>query len=156
MRSITLRAVRCGMQLTLHRTLLVTGVVIVAGCHSWRQAPPNTGIAPPMHGTGEERAQLRVTRTDGRVVKLSRAAISHDSVTGWVALPPPPGTPGGSDYEPKEARLAISGDSVRRIDVRHFDAGKTVGLGLGLTAAATAALFGISYAVWASSGLFKL
>ena len=83
--------------------------------------------------------KLRVTRRDGARVVLERAALRADTLAG---------TGHGQGNQP-EARIPLA--EVQEVATRGFSAGRTVGLGLGVVAAAGALLL-VEFAIACRQG----
>ncbi len=96
-------------------------MLVLAGCTSWKtqSAPPAEVIAG---STGDH---VRVTRFDGSILELTKAAVSADSLSGHAL--------GSKD---SLSRTTIPLADVQSVAVRRISAGKTALLvaGLGVTA----------------------
>lgn len=91
----------------------------LTACHSWRTVPPND-LAPE-----QPPATVRVTLLGGQTLVLNNATTRRDTLVG-------------QDRSGGPARLArtihIPVPDIEQLELRRFDAGKTVGrtIGLGL------------------------
>jgi len=84
-----------------------------SGCHSWRQSTLPEPLAAPDSG------HYRVTGLDGRQVEAAAVKLAGDTLYAYGRT------------APEGARWAKG--EVARLEIRHGDALKTVGLILGIT-----------------------
>lgn len=85
---------------------LVMTLAVMSGCRSW-QMVPTTGDA-----TGALPSHSRLTHTNGQRMQISNGRITPDSVIGVS----------------RSARVALSRDSVERIEARRVSWARTAGL----------------------------
>ena len=100
--------------------LILTG----SGCQAWRVEP----VRPESLLATRNLSFVRVTRSDGSKVVLEDPALRPDTLSGIASSQ-------GADVE-----MSIPLADVRQVETRHFSAGRTVGLGVGLVAAAFATI----------------
>jgi hypothetical protein len=100
-------------------------VLVLAGCTTWK-----TQSAAPADVIADRGDHVRVTRSDGSTLELTKATVSGDSLSGH-----------SSAAKDSTSRVTIPLAEVQSVAVRRISAGKTVLLvgGLGLTAILVAA-----------------
>jgi hypothetical protein len=98
-----------------------------ASCQVWHREH----IAPESLVTTRQPTQLRVTRTDGSQTILEHPVMRADTLSG-TAL--------GESNAP-EVRIPLA--DVGQVATRRFSAGRTIALGVGLAAAAVAAIVAV-------------
>jgi SAM-dependent methyltransferase len=99
---------------------LLLGLSNLSGCTSWQEKE----VAPAQLVADQHPSTVRVTRADQSRVVLQQPTIGGDTLVGMVAA----GRPRG------ETRIALA--DVKRIEVRHFSAGRTIGLAAAVPAVA--------------------
>jgi hypothetical protein len=93
------------------RIAVMAFLVGVSGCYKWTQVPVPTPPAPP--NVVANRSRVRVT--SGQSVEFLTLVVATDSIFGVR-------------NNLSRTRMTISLDQVRRIEVRHKDPVKTMGL----------------------------
>ena len=89
------------------RFALLTALVVLSGCMTWRPAQiGELRVAPE-----EVPPHVRVTRSDGSQVEMSRAEIYGDSIVGFRP-----------DFVDWRARFSVALADVRAIELRHLRA----------------------------------
>jgi hypothetical protein len=110
-------------------TLLITAQL--SGCTTWRVER----VSPAQLVEQEHPSRIRVKRSDGRREVWYRPTVVGDSLQG-----------SSSETRSRPDRIVALAD-VASVSTHHFSAGKTLGLGLGITAVAAIAA-GIALASW--------
>lgn len=94
-------------------SLLLSCLLVVQGCTTWKQRPLTAGVAPAI---STERP-VRITRSDRSEMVLEHPRLEGDSLIGDVGNPP--------------QRVAVALRDVQRIDERSVSLARTGGLVVG-------------------------
>ena len=100
------------------RVIAALLLVLLTACHSWRP----TTVSPQTLIPDEQPSSVRATLTSGQVITVRDPTMRNDSIVG--------------------AMMRVASRDVRLLEVRWFNALKTVGLVLG-TAVGVAAVLGL-------------
>jgi len=101
---------------TLRRFTVVVVLVFASGCSTWRvqNGPPRTVLRSSL----ESANPARVTLNDGRRLEVYGATVVGDSLVGVLM---------DESIPSSESRLVVATSDVRLIEIRKFDASKTLG-----------------------------
>jgi hypothetical protein len=115
-------SVSCTDRPTVAVVFLVVALGFAQACTTWRTMP----LTPESFPHRDSLRVVRVTRADGTRLQLQYAQITPDSLRGVEIR--------------AEAPSIVPLSDVKRVQTHHFDAGKTIGLLLGLGLAVSAAI----------------
>ncbi|HYW50682.1 MAG TPA: hypothetical protein VE861_08755 [Gemmatimonadaceae bacterium] len=109
------------MRLNRHHTivglLFALASMTLNGCMGWRAQSQLTRISPD--------AQVRLTRSDGSEIRMRGVTVRGDSLFGALLA---------TRHTPGQAVFAVLLRDVDRVNVRRLDKGRTVALGLSVSA----------------------
>lgn len=114
----------------LHRRCAATLLLLTltgSGCQTWRVEP----VRPESLLAIRRPTLVRVTRSDGSRVVLEDPALRPDTLRGIASS------------QDADLEVDIPLADVRQLETRHFSVGRTVGLGVGLVAAAFATIVAV-------------